>query len=122
MMKFRSLLFVIMLIAAAVGTTGCAATQEQSRSPRMCVPWSGSVTRLAALSTTPAHGDGSALLADDYAVITRDERAALVAAESVSVSSFTTYTYDAQPLGVPGVGGSWGYRQRWVVQTGVSTP
>lgn len=65
---------------------------------------------------------GSALLADGDVPIGRGERAALVASESASVSSFTTYTYDVQPLGVPGVSGSWGYRQRWVVQTGISTP
>ncbi len=55
--------------------------------------------------------------ADLYAF--RPEKAVYGALPLAGISSFTTYTYDAQNISNLG---SFGYRYRWVVQDGISAP
>ena len=58
---------------------------------------------------------------DGEIFIARGERSAYGAYQLSEFSAYTIYTYDSQPIYVPTTGGS-GYRNRWIVQQGISFP
>lgn len=110
-MKSTKYIFCLLLIGSGL-LGGCASTSNPQPTA-LAVPWSGG---------SVSKNSCNVWLADGDVTIGRNPLAAVVATESSSISAYTTYTYEAQPLGIPGNGGSWGTRYRWATQSGVSIP
>lgn len=111
-MKSTGYIFGLVLLGSGL-LGGCASSNHNPQPAALAVPWSGG---------SVSKNSCNVWLADGDVAIGRNPLAAVVATESSSVSAYTTYTYEAQPLGIPGAGGNWGTRYRWATQSGVSVP
>jgi len=106
----------LMLLSVALLLPACA---QQPVSTTIELPPVAPTTAWVATREQPI--DALAVLtgpeADFFAI--RSEKVAYGALPLGGVSTFSTYTYDAQNISNLG---SFGYRYRWVVQDGISAP
>jgi hypothetical protein len=114
-------IFVLIAIAAIQTALAGCATSRPTPQPSFAVPWSGVYVRTAQSGAfSPASlFDPQVLLADGDVPISRAEKFVIGPLPLASVSAYSTYTYEAQPIGLPQ---GTGFRYRWVVQSGVSVP
>ena len=115
----RKYIFAIAMVVAAT-LAGCSATPPATPGP-LTAPWSGAVSDPGGLASSSGMF-GSRLLWDGDVPIGRIEPGVYTNTNLISISAFTSYRYESEPLGVPGLGGIHGQRQRWVTQTSVSVP
>lgn len=115
-MRLVALIFALMALYLTLG--GCASHPPVATAPTAMAPWTGSYV-IASHAETPSRYQPSQLLSDGDLVILRGEKFVTGPMPLTSISAQTTYTFDAQPIGVPG---GWGYRYRTVVQESVSVP
>ena len=107
-------------IVLCVPVLAALAACQESRPPCSYNPFLVPATALVA-GQTHSKPDQVLPASDALYYFPRAERVVYGSTSYGDSSTYTTSTFDSQAIGIPGTGG-YGYRYRWIIQEGVSSP